>query len=127
MRILKFVLIFAVTSVTISVQGQRVKYKDLYPRLTGLDEDKAITVLNEYLFNDRDHPNANLRLALLYARKYKETDVLKEHLRALEYAKRTKLMFVKAMALVDEKEVKKIRIILPMLLIQFLKKKLISV
>lgn len=107
MRILKFVLIFAVTSVVISVQGQRVKYKDLYPRLTGLDEDKAITVLNEYLFNDRDHPNANLRLALLYARKYKETDVLKEHLRALEYAKRTKLMFVKAKALVDEKEVKK--------------------
>jgi len=101
-RILKFVLIFAVTSVAISVQGQRVKYKDLYPRLTGLDEDKAITVLNEYLFNDRDHPNANLRLALLYARKYKETDVLKEH-----FAKRTKLMFVKAMALVDEKEVKK--------------------
>jgi len=106
-RILKFVLIFAVTSVAISVQGQRVKYKDLYPRLTGLDEDKAITVLNEYLFNDRDHPNANLRLALLYARKYKETDVLKEHLRALGYAKRTKLMFVKARALVDEKEVKK--------------------
>ena len=107
MGILKFVLIFALTSVAISVQGQRVKYKDLYPQLTGLDEDKAIATLNEYLFTDRDHPNANLRIALLYALKYKETDVLKEHLRAMEYAKRTKLMFVKAMALVNEKEVKK--------------------
>ena len=107
MRIIKFVLIFAVTIVAISVQGQRVKYKDLFPQLNGLDEDKAIAALNEFLFTNRDHPNANLRIALLYARKYKETDVLKENLRAMEYAKRTKLMFVKAKALVDEKVVKK--------------------
>ena len=85
--------------------AQRIKYKDLVPVLDSLKEDEAIPMLIELLQTERDNPNANFRLGLLYAKKYKATDPLKEFEKSIEYANRTKLQMIKSKAIIDNREV----------------------
>jgi len=88
-----------------NASAQRIKYKDLVPLLETANDDQAIPMLNEFLLTERDNPNGNFRLGLLYARKYKSSDPLKEYEKAMEYANRAKLQMVKSKAVVDSREV----------------------
>ena len=94
-----FILIPAV------VVGQKIKYKDVFPVISTATEDKAKNELIQYLFTDLHHPNANLRLAMIYENSYKRSDVLTEYKRALAFAEKAKLQYLKCKAVIDEKEV----------------------
>ena len=101
----KFILLSVVIFSSLSVSAQ--KFKDVFPQIITADEDKSFEILTAYLANNLDHPNTNLRLALIYVHRYKETDVLKEYEKALALAEQAKSKLLKAKLLVTEKEFKK--------------------
>lgn len=75
--------------------------------LDSANEDQAIAMVNEILQVERDNPNANFRLGMLYAGKYKSTDPLKQFEMAMEYANRTRLQMVKSKAVIDNREIRR--------------------
>ncbi|MGK7390668.1 MAG: hypothetical protein ACNS60_09960 [Candidatus Cyclobacteriaceae bacterium M2_1C_046] len=81
------------------------KYKDVFPLITNSSDEEAKTRLINYLFTDLDHPNANLRLGMIYEKNYKSTDVLTNYKRALAFADKCKLQYIKCRTIIDEKEV----------------------
>ena len=86
--------------------AQSVKYKSLVPTFDKMGPEELKNTLKEYLLNqDLDHPNANLRLALIYESNYKTADVLARYEYVLANAEEAKLGFVKVKRLIDEREV----------------------
>ena len=83
------------------------KYKDVYPQIISADENNAFEILTEFLKVEPDNPNANLRLASIYLKRYKETDVLRDYARGLALADQAKQRLVKAKVTIDEREVKR--------------------
>ena len=88
-----------------SLFGQ--KYKDLFPRIVAADDENAFELLNAYLESELDHPNANIRLAIIYVKRYKAIDVLREQEKALALAKQARSYLTKSKILVTEREVKR--------------------
>jgi len=86
-------------------QGQR--YKDIFPQIISSGDDKAMELLTNYLFNNLDHPNTNLRLGLLYAKKYQTTDPLRDYDKAMALAEQARTRLIKASILINEKEFNK--------------------
>lgn len=83
------------------------KFKDIFPALANADDEEALSILKSYMINDLDHPNTNLRLALIYERRYKSSDPITEYERVMANAQECQLRFTKAAALVSEKDVSK--------------------
>ncbi len=83
----------------------QVKYKDLVEAFPDMNKDELKNELKEYLLLDLDHPNANFRLALIYASNYRVSDVLTHYEYAMANAEQARLRFTKAHQLVDEREV----------------------
>jgi len=104
MRVNLFLVIFLIFSIHTS-WGQ--KYKDVFPQIIIAEEDNALELLNAFLINNLDHANANLRLAMIYASRYKAVDALREQEKALALAELTKVKFFKAGLVVTEKEIKR--------------------
>lgn len=98
-------LLFIILLIPVTLVAQKVKYKDIFPQIAAANDDEARNQLIKYLFTDLQHPNANLRLGLIYERKYRTTDVLSDYRRALAFAEKSKLQFIKSKTLIDEKEV----------------------
>ena len=83
------------------------KYKDIFPQIISANSDNSFEILNSFLHNNLDHPNANLRVALIYAERYKSTDALREYEKAIALAEQAKIKLFKAKLVLTEKEVKK--------------------
>lgn len=96
--------IFLLLFVSASAVGQ-IKYKDLAEGFPSMTRDELKNELKEYLLQDLDHPNANFRLALLYAANYRSADVLTHYEYAIANAEQARLRFTKARQLCDEREV----------------------
>lgn len=90
-----------------NLSAQKIKYKELMPMLLAASEEDAFSYLNAFIVSDLDHPNANLRLALIYRDRYKRADLLTEYDKAIANAERAKSRFLKAKLLVDEKEIRR--------------------
>ncbi len=102
MRNVVFLLMLLVAAP--SAKGQ-IRYKDLAPTFNAMGKEELKNALKEYLLQDLDHPNANLRIALLYETNYRAADVLTRYEYALANAEQARLRFTKARQLVDEREV----------------------
>jgi hypothetical protein len=98
-------LIITLVLLTWTADAQRVRYKDLFPRLAGMTPPELRNALKEYLVEDLEHPNANFRLALVYELNYKTADPLTQYAFALANAEQAKLRFLKSRLLVDEREI----------------------
>lgn len=101
MRIVLSILFF-LSLVTATAQ---IKYKDLAETFPDMGKDEMKNELKEYLLQDLDHPNANFRLAVIYATNYRASDVLTHYEYAVANAQQARLRFTKAKQLVDEREV----------------------
>lgn len=97
-------LIFMLLLLLPTAHAQKVRYKDLFPRLAGMTTPELRNTLKEYLSEDLEHPNANFRLALVYEQNYKTADPLTQYAFALANAEQAKLRFLKSRLLVDDRE-----------------------
>ena len=89
----------------LTAEGQKVRYKDLFPLMGAMTNPELKNALKEYITEDADHPNANFRLALVYEANYKSADPLTQYDYALANAEQAKLRFLKSKQLVDDREV----------------------
>ena len=103
LKYLSFIFCYVCCCSFVSAQ----KYKDLYPIIAAATDEDALPILKQYLIEDLDHPNANLKIALIYDRRYKAADVLTEYDKAIANAERAKLMLTKTSQLIDDKDMKK--------------------
>lgn len=83
------------------------KYKDIFPSIAKASDEEALAIIKSYMIDDLDHPNSNIRLALIYEKRYKESDPITEYERAMANANEAKIRFTKSAAIVTEKEVSK--------------------
>ncbi|MTI39867.1 hypothetical protein [Fulvivirga lutimaris] len=83
------------------------KYKDVFPQLLKASDTEALSIIKSYMIDDLDHPNSNLRLALIYEKRYKACNPITEFEKAIANASEAKLRFGKSAAVVTEKEVNK--------------------
>ncbi len=97
--------IFLLGLCSASAVGQ-VKYKDLAEEFPAMTRDELKNELKEFILQDLDHPNANFRLALLYAANYRTGDVLTHYEYAMANAEQV-LRFTKARQLCDQREVER--------------------
>lgn len=88
-----------------SVAQAQMKFKDLFPTLSGMNNQELKNVLKQYIGTDPDHPNANFRFALVYEKNYKTADPLTAYDYAIANAEQAKLRFIKSKQLVDDREV----------------------
>jgi len=86
------------------VSAQRIKFRDLFPLLATYSPDRQKNELKEFIMTELDHPNANLRLAILYSNNYKNADPLTEYSYALANANQAKIRYLKARQVVDARE-----------------------
>ena len=66
MKKLSAIIILILTATAGSAQ----RYKDVFPRIAQASDEEALALIKGYLVNDLDHPNCNLRLALIYENRY---------------------------------------------------------
>ncbi|MEN8248027.1 MAG: hypothetical protein ABFS32_03790 [Bacteroidota bacterium] len=104
MRI-KILLLIIPLFVSVSALGQ--KYRDVFPRIVAADDENAFELLNAYLEKELDHPNANLRMAIIYVNRYKEVDVLREQEKALALAGQARNYLTKSKVLITDREIKR--------------------
>ncbi|MEQ8243951.1 hypothetical protein [Fulvivirga sp.] len=83
------------------------RFKDVFPQLLKASDTEALSIIKSYMIEDLDHPNSNLRLALIYERRYKACNPITEYEKAIANANEAKLRFGKSAAVVTEKEVSK--------------------
>ena len=83
------------------------RYKDLYPTIASSTDEDALPMLKQYLLEDLDHPSANLKMALIYNRRYQQADVLIEYEKAIANAERAKMVLTKTGQLISEKDIKR--------------------
>ena len=102
---LKLILLSGLLFCSYISRGQ--KYKAVFPQIIIAEEDNALELLNNYLINNLDHANANLRVAIIYASRYKAVDALREREKAMALAELTKAKFFKSSLVVTEKEIRK--------------------
>ena len=103
MKNLSAIIILILTATAGSAQ----RYKDVFPRIAQASDEEALALIKGYLVNDLDHPNCNLRLALIYENRYKTSNPITEYERAMANANEAKIRFTKSAAVVNEKEVRK--------------------
>ncbi len=87
--------------------GQALKFKEIYPLIEAKNYDDAAARLQEYLIEEPDDPAANLQLALIYERRYKNCHPIYQFELAISYAEKAKDRFLKASLLVDEREIRR--------------------
>ncbi|MGC4021218.1 MAG: hypothetical protein QM734_04385 [Cyclobacteriaceae bacterium] len=102
----KFIFLFFGLA-ALNANAQRMKFKELFPLMASMNNEELRNSLKEFLAEEKDHPNANFRMALVYEKNYKQTDPLTNYEYVLANAEQAKLRFIKAKQLIDEREVKK--------------------
>lgn len=105
-RYVQYILFF-VCMIGMASGANAQKYKDLYPTIASATDDDALPILKQFIKGDTDHPSANLKMALIYDRRYKQADVLTEYEKAIANAERAKLVLTKTGQLISERDIKK--------------------
>lgn len=103
MKKISILLVLLLTSSVLLAQ----KFKDVFPEIAKASDEEALALIKEYLIEDLDHPNCNLRLALIYENRYRNSDPITEYERAMANANEAKLRYTKSAGIINEKEVKK--------------------
>lgn len=98
---------FLIPFLIVSFFANGQKFKDIFPTLVSASDEEALSILKSYMINDLDHPNANLRLALIYEKRYRSSDPITEYEKVMANAAESQLRFTKSAALVNAKEVSK--------------------
>jgi len=106
MRRVGLIFVFVLGTV-LSVQAQKIKYKDLFVLLNAKDYAQGESFLRKFLAQEADHPNANFNMALFYEYTMEHKDMLKESSDFIAYGDSTYSYFAKSYALITEREVKK--------------------
>jgi hypothetical protein len=102
-----FILLVVLVIPTLSVQAQKVKYKDIYVWLSNKQYSEAEPFLKRYLKENDDNPNAFLYMGFTYENKALKNDVLKES-KATLYNLDSALFYLdKAYKTITEKELKR--------------------
>jgi hypothetical protein len=91
---------------SLTVAGQKHRYKDIAPALDTTTTSEQMMSLRAYLLDDPDQPNANFRLALLHYNTFRKADPLLEYKKAIAHAKQAILLFTKAKVIVTASDVK---------------------
>ena len=102
---LRFIFLFLFVSV--SVFGQKVKYKDIFALLNTKQYEQAEPFLKRYLKETDDNPNAFLFMGIIYQDKATKNDILKQTQVAIGNMDSAIIFYDKALKILTEKEVKK--------------------
>ncbi len=104
-----FTLFILMLSLTFSVLGQKIKYKDLYPLLDVQDYENALPNLKTFLANPKnaDHANAHLQMATITELRAKALKPLVQAELINSAVDSAVRFFEIAKSLIDEKEIKK--------------------
>jgi hypothetical protein len=86
--------------------GQRTKYKDLFPTLASMSDAEQLFSLRDFLGYELDHPNANLRVALLHEKFYTQADPLTQYESVMAHAAEASKRYIKSKQLVTEQQVR---------------------
>jgi len=101
-------LLLPVFFLTPEVSGQKnIKYKDLYPLLKSRQFRDAKPILQEFLVQEPDHPNANLQMGYAFESFCKDADILTETNKVVDYADSARIYYQKAIQYIDDREVRK--------------------
>ena len=94
---------------SLSVQGQKYKYKDIFPALDQKNYAEAEPKLRAFLKESKneEHPNAHFQMAYLLEHLMKPLNVVNDSSAVIKYCDSVALYFSKAKQLITEKEVKK--------------------
>ena len=89
--------------------AQKVKYKDLYFLLSGRKYDEAEPFLKQFLAEDKnkDHPNANYQMAVIYQKKAEKADIFQEAELVWIYTDSAVIFYNLAKEYITDKEVKR--------------------
>ncbi len=93
--------------ISITVLGQRVKYKDIFPTIMAAEEEQKLMMIKEYLLLETSHPNSVYQLAKIYIDRYKRADALTEYDLAIANAEQARGRITQSKLFIDEKEVKR--------------------
>jgi len=100
-------LLLNIICLTEIVQAQRVRYRDVVIAVEAMSDEEALARLKEYLLSDLDNPNANLRIALIHQRAYRNSDPLTAYESTMAHAEVARLRFTKVSSLINESEIKR--------------------
>lgn len=90
-------------------QAQKIKYKDVFPLLYPQQTDEGIQKLRLFLTSEKnqEEAHANYELGEFYYAQYRTIDVLRDTAQMNALGDSATISFEKAIALIDEKELKK--------------------
>jgi hypothetical protein len=103
---IKAFFLFGIAVCGITVNAQRIRYKDLAPALDTISRDQQMSMLREYLSEDQNHANANYRLAILHYQIFRHADPLLEYRKAMAHAHEATLRLLRAKLMVNAQEVR---------------------
>ena len=100
---------FLFFQLSIAVFAQKIKYKEVYPQLYPKQTTEGISLLKQYLADEKnqDEPNANYQLGEFYYSKYLTINVLSDTAALFAYSDSASSFLNLAIELIDEKELKK--------------------
>jgi hypothetical protein len=99
-------LIIAFVLFSVSLFGQRYKYKELAPLLDSVSQTSQVSLLMEYISEEPNHANANFRLAMAHYDMFRKADPLLQFHSALAHAKEASLRLLRAKLLVTQQDVR---------------------
>ncbi len=91
----------------LTVNAQKIKYKDLYVLLRAKNYKDGAGFLTKFLKENPEHPNANYQMGLMLEFKLTQLDLLKEPDVIVGRADSAILYFDKAYTFINEKDIKK--------------------
>ncbi len=93
--------------IVIGADGQKVKYKDLFPLLNNKQYTEAEPFLKKFLKENPDHANALLYMGIIFQDKASKGDVLKQTEIVQHRIDSAVIYYDKAYKEIDEKEIKR--------------------
>ncbi|MFT7282802.1 MAG: hypothetical protein ACI9DM_002538, partial [Cyclobacteriaceae bacterium] len=93
----------------VSANGQKVKYKDIFPLLSPTQTEQGLTTLKIYLSDEKNKEVANaiFQLGLYYLDLHQKQDILSPQKELIAYGDSSILLLRLSIELIDEKELKK--------------------
>ena len=106
---IKSIALVTLILVCFSVSAQKIKYKDLYPKLAAKNYEEGGPQLKQFLSDPKnaEEANANLQMGLWLEDRFLKYDVVNDSSRMYEVGDSTVFYLEKAKSLITEKELKK--------------------
>jgi hypothetical protein len=97
----------AIFLLSFDVNGQKVKYKDIFGLLSTKQYETAEPFLKKYLKDNDDNPNAFLFMGIIFHEKSAKMDILKQTPIVIANIDSAVIFYDKALKSIDEREVRK--------------------